>query len=398
MRSRVLWAWLIIGTLLMIVAVAAGQVRGEGVLDTSGWRLGVNAGVGIGGGCSSGACRTGACPPPMSQPQRWAQPNQAAPPRAPRPQPRAQARTPCPAIVQIHSKRGDTTKKGTGAVVDWRDGRALILTCAHILRGGFEPFVIFSDGSSLPARIVVADALHDCALLEVQTPSIRCMRLAAAPPSSGQVSWEGYGGGSYRGSNGRVIGIDGDFLKIPGQGRDGDSGAPVWGLDGGLVAILNDGSQVADEPWQVAGPHIGWIRGLIDQYWKSPPVYGTGQGQAENTSPIPVPGTAQTEPGGGDQLPLIPVPDPWPAAGPCTGLAEIRVELAELRKASVDLAKLPGIPGPPGPQGPPGATPLIKPWYLRTVDARPGEVRITELTPGDTITLKLYDFPKATPE
>lgn len=370
-----LWIWLVLGMVLMVVlTILGGAARGQGFLDTGGWRVG--AGIGIGGDCYRGGCVGGCCPLPTAPPPLR---------RDTVPQARARPQSASPVVVKIVSTRRPIQKHGSGSMVGWRDGRGLVLTVAHILQAGYTPAIRFSDGAELPATIVAADALHDCALLEVRVPVRTCIRMAAGPPQSGAVSWAGYGGNGYAGSGGRVLGVDGDFLKIDGEAREGDSGAPIWGVDGGLVAILSDGMQVPGEPWVVSGPHVGWIRQFIAAHWPADP------------GPLPLPGP---------EPPPLPLPnhnaDPSPLPGPAapplvmvgpgvSELADLRAEVAALRKAIEALSL---TPGPPGPRGAPGVVPVQAPWYLRTVNPATGEERITEIFPGDTVTLKLFEYPK----
>jgi hypothetical protein len=257
-------------------------------------------------------------------------------------------------------------------MIGWNDGRGLVVSVAHILQAGWSPAVIFSDGTSLPARIVATDALHDCALLEIQTPKRPCIGLAATPPRSGPVYWAGYGPGAYQVGSGQVIAIDGDFLKARGKPREGDSGGPIYGPDGRLVAIISEGTQVGREPWNASGPHVGWLREWIAKC-RTPPVQAPGQ------EPVNTP-------------PLVAVPDDQPT--PSAELADIRAELAALRKVIAELELKPGPPGPAGPPGPPAVVPPVEPWYLRTVNPATGEERITEIYPGDTVTLRLFEYPK----
>jgi len=303
-------------------------------------------------------------------------------------------------VVKIESKRGDTTKHGTGVIYDWRAGRGLILTCAHILQAGYASSVIFSDGTRLPAEVLVADALHDAALLVVIGGKRLAIKHADATPTGGSVYWEGYGGEGYATSPGQVLAIDGDFLRIQGVPREGDSGAPIYTSQGALVAIMNDGDRLPGEPWQVSGPHIVWLKAWIAQHWP-PPAFRAGLAN-QATTPAEQPGAVAP-----------PTAQP-PAAPGSVDLAGVQAEIAELRKAVQSLALTPGVPGTPGPagpagpqgkEGPPGPTgpqgPVavagFKPWYLRTVNPSTGEESVTEINPGDTVTLKLFEYPKSQP-
>lgn len=431
MMRKLLWAWLVLGTALMIAGVAAGQqvIYRQGPLGGQRYySSGIGGQVQIqgpwqrsisqGGQCQSGQCQGGACTAPGAagtpswQPSRPSLPYMP-PPSLPPPQATgsegisqaqggAGARTPSPVVVKIESKRGDTTKHGTGALVQIRGSLGLIATCAHILQAGYEPVVVFSDGDRAAAAILATDALHDCALLVVTlTGDRKVFRMAASPPSSGAVYWDGYGSGRYASSGGTVIGVDGDFLKLRGRPREGDSGSPIYTADGAMVALLTEGSQVPGQPWESTGPHIGWIRAFIAAHW--PPANGAGL--AASPESLQAPAASGTMPSV-----LSPAVAQTPAAAGSSDLAGLRAEIAELRQAVQALALVPlksgpiGPPGPAGkdgqdgrsgPPGPPGPMAQSRPWYFRTVNPLTGEENVTEINPGDTVTIKTYPYPIA---
>lgn len=291
---------------------------------------------GVAGGCYVGpggqmVCGPNGCPGGPGGAQTIVQPPQVP---AAGQAPRVGAAAPSPVVVRIASRRGDTTKWGSGALVDWRDGTALVLTCAHILQAGFEPSVIFGDRSQLPVQVLAADALHDCALLTVRVGKCRVIPLADSPPQAGSVYWAGWGQGVYGQTGGPVLGIDGDWLYVRGEPRNGDSGGPIYSAQGQLVAILNKGSQTDNEPWESSGPHVAWIRGFIALHWDKTSSDGVF------TPPI-------------DEAPL-PLPAGKPRENPDLGQRELIAEVAALRKAVAALTLKAGPPGPPGPDGPAG--------------------------------------------
>jgi hypothetical protein len=436
MVRKLLWAWLAIGTLLMAAGIAAGQqvIYRQGPLGGQRYYSnGVSGPVNIqgfwgrsisaGNPCAGGSCPGGSCPAPGGNPA-WQQPPPMRPPRLPLPPAvpgsgaitqapgGAEARTPSPVIVKIESSRGDVTKHGSGSLVATHRRYGLVLTCAHILQAGYEPFVVFADGDRAKAAILATDALHDCALLVVSLAiDRRVFRLADAPPQSGPVYWEGWGGGVYAQTSGRVLAIDGDFLKIAGRPRDGDSGAPIYTAGGAMAGLLTEASQVEGQPWESAGPHVTWIRGFIASHW--PPAEGAQQpNQEPNQDPPGGPAVSTPSP------PAISPPaaaQPDPAAAGLL-IAQLRAEIAELHKAVAAIPAGPagaagkdgqdGRPGPagaagkdgqdgrPGPPGPPGPAAQARPWFLRTVNPSTGEEQVTEINPGDTVTLKLYEYPK----
>lgn len=289
----------------------------------------------------------------------------------------SKSRQPSPVVVRIQSKRGPVTKHGTGTIVDWKDGTALVLTCAHILQAGFEPFVVFSDGASLPAEILASDALHDAALLTVRRSSRSRMALSSVLPYRGLIWWAGWGQNQqYDITMGRVVAIDGDFVTVAGKAREGDSGGPMYGSEargGRLLGILTESSRL-DEPgedWKSSGPHIGWIKQFIAEHWP----LASGAGVAE----IPIP---SAPPGANGSTPDAPG---------ALDLAGLRGEVAALRRAIEGLKLKAGPRGLPGKDGKDGTD---RPWYLRTVNQITGEEKVQAIYPGGELLLETYPHPR----
>jgi len=380
MIRKILWFWLIVGTLIMGVVVAHGQViYREGPFGGQRFQMGPQ---GVAGGCYVGPGGRMICGPNASSSPTTG--------RVPQTAPRG-ARTPSPVVVKIESTRAGTTKHGSGALVDTRGGVGLVVSCAHILAAGYTPTVIFSDGQRATARVLATDAMHDCSLLVVPCGRRPVLRRATAPPASGRASWEGWGRSGYGARGGAVLGVRGDSILVQGQVEDGQSGAPILDSRGWMIGVVAETGHAEGSPWETAGPHIGWIKQFIAAHWP-PPVVGTGLA-AEPTQPEEGPGSAGTDSA---------------EPGQCADLAALRAEIATLRKAVEALAlrePVPGPAGPPGkdgkvgPQGPPGPPGPLQPipmpsWYLRTVHPETGEERITEIQPGDTVTLRLFEFPQ----
>lgn len=421
-RLAICWAWLVIGTLLML-ADAHGQqvIYRQGPLGGQRYySSGVGGPVQIqgpwqrsicqGGQCASGQCSGGVCTAPGQPP--WQPVRPTMPPMAPPSLPPATgsgtipqaqggagARTPSPVVVRIDSRRGDTILSGTGSVADIRHGLALVLTCSHILKAGYEPVVTFSDGDRAKAQILATDATHDAALLVVTAGKHRQMITMASttPGASIAVYWEGYASGRYAGGHGRVLAIDGDFLSAAGQPQEGQSGGPIYTADGALVAILTEGSQAPGEPWQVAGPHVLWIKQFVAAHW---PIK-----QSSDLPVVSTPLPPATSPPGA--VPEQAAPGS-PASATAADLAAIRDELAGIKQVVEAMAMVPpkpgptgpqgppgppgkdgqdGKPGPAGPAGPPGSNATVGPWYLKGVDPKTGRMVEIPIMPGDKVHL-----------
>jgi len=63
-----------------------------------------------------------------------------------------------------------------------------VLTAAHALNGGQQYFVRI-DGGFRKARLIMKNAAHDLAVLDVNTDSIKPLPISAAEPSASQMVW-----------------------------------------------------------------------------------------------------------------------------------------------------------------------------------------------------------------
>ncbi len=175
-----------------------------------------------------------------------------------------------PAVAKVVSTRGRQQKHGSGTLVDCGggiQGAGLVVTCAHVLCSGFDTVVVFPSGVRCQAAIVATDALHDCALLRIQTPAdVRGMPLAGTYARVGEMAtWAGYGGqAGYASGTASVAGYRGDWLAARGRVRNGDSGGPLCTARG-LVGVVCEVSQAPGEPWMIHGPQVLWIRSFIRQ-------------------------------------------------------------------------------------------------------------------------------------
>jgi len=379
MIRRMLWFWLLVGSVLMAVGIARGQCgpggcptyQSRGIMGGS--SMTVPGGYTVQGGgllygqrvCGPNGCSV-VSPPQAGQGQGQTQ---------------AGARQPSPVVVRVESTRGDVTAHGTGAIVKWRRGRGLIVTVAHVLKAGARIVVRFATGQRYYARVVATDATRDAALLEIACPNRLCMPLAKRLPRRGQaIYWAGYGQGSYQTTYSEAVGVDGDLLGATGNAREGDSGSPIYNAEGELVGIVAECTKLGNGPWTTSGPSSVWLAAWIKAEWTD--------GNSPDEAAVGV-------------APLPPAAGVAPAAG---DLTQLRAEIAQLREAIDGLALKEGPPGKDGrdgkdgAQGPAGKDADTRPWYLRTINPATGKETVTEIFPGDTVTLKLFEYPKPKPE
>jgi hypothetical protein len=173
-----------------------------------------------------------------------------------------------PAVARIANARAGSTCYGSGTLVRKEDGRGLVLTCAHLFRGGIgEVNVAFPGASQHKARVLAVDETWDLAALEIAEPSPEPIAIAADPPQPGESLQScGFGSdGRYWCSQGRVLGYarpaggtTRETLTLTGSAREGDSGGPVFNARGELVAVVwgTDGRTVE-------GTYCGRIRRFL---------------------------------------------------------------------------------------------------------------------------------------
>lgn len=223
--------------LVLVVGFAVAPANGAEL----NWRIG--GGIGIASPCVNGQCPLTVARPitrPMVPAARQARPTS---------QPRH------PAIVRIISRLKNSSRHGNGTHI----GRGRILTCAHILRGGWTASARDGNGREWPARIVDTNALYDLALLQVdQLADAPAMGLSKGEPRQGErVFWRGESDGRWHGGEATVLGYMGNWIHIRAQAPNGTSGGPIY--DGtGLVSVLSYVTN-ADGSWATSGPSIGVI-------------------------------------------------------------------------------------------------------------------------------------------
>ncbi len=299
-------------------------------------------------------------------------------------------------VVQIISRRGDHSIKGTGVIVDASNGTATIVSCAHILKEDYQPSIRYFNGQEQLAKIVTTDALADLSVLQAKiVKDARIIRIDDDPQPGTMVYYYGYSEKGFTGGSGTVHGYEASNIIFSGEVLSGVSGGPIY-TKRGLVGIVIESRQFPGEPWRTYGPSATRIRRLLK---KVLPPYPNRPGIIVPKPPVrkkPIPRTSRPIPTVRlkPQEPLVPVVFPprrgeksnatqipisaettrqprdvgqtdhacLPAETPngqtaqidATTRITIDARLDRIEKLIAALAKQPSQPGPAGPQGPPG--------------------------------------------
>ncbi len=188
--------------------------------------------------------------------------------------PKADAREPHPAwryeraegrraaVVRIFCEEAAHGRSiGSGTLVRW-NGRVVVLTARHVVRGAAKITVEICTGKAHAARVLATDPTWDCAVLELMgRPAGVPVAEIELGPNATQENGDrlescGYGPDGrlavnsglflgYRRSSAALQGPD-DWMVISGRARPGDSGGPVFNARGRLVGVLwgTDGEEV----------------------------------------------------------------------------------------------------------------------------------------------------------
>ena|GEM_PF-5838327 len=388
--KRILLAWLVIGTLLMAVGIARGQCGP--------------------GGCPTGMYPTGGQSWMPSRPQGGGAITVGVPPGTIQEPNAPEADAATEAVVKMRAWLPNGQHElFTGTVIrrDKVARRAYIVTCWHFLRD--RPTFIAAEigGKRYQCTVVKSSETWDLCILRLTDPGVMPAKIARQRVVIGQrLVCGGFGPGRrvFRWVRGiaRAILRPNTFhqhvglYEISGTVRDGDSGGPI----------------IDDSTKQIVG-----VISAADESG----TYGTCGDNffvfVEQALPATAATTPPDEPGAG-VAPTPPAAGPsQPAAGDLTALAA-RIEALEstaatkadfeaLRKTILAVVKTPGppgkdgrpgLPGPAGKDGQDGKDADTRPWYLRTINPATGEENVTEIFPGDTVTLKLFEYPKPKPE
>lgn len=146
-----------------------------------------------------------------------------------------------PATVALLSEK--TGSSGSG-VITTEDG--LILTAAHVVQGADELLVVFPDGKQVPGKVLGANYSKDIAMVKIaEAGKWPFVGMGASKPleAGDWVIALGHSAGFDAGRTppvrfGRVVSKGpGNFLTTDCTLIGGDSGGPLFDLDGKIVAI-----------------------------------------------------------------------------------------------------------------------------------------------------------------
>jgi len=187
-------------------------------------------------------------------------------------------RTRASVVALLHSMKVGTNSgmaSGSGTIVS-EDG--LILTAAHVVDGADTVDVVFPDGKKVSAKILGCDFDHDLALAKIidsgRYPFVE-LGVSGNLKVGDDVAALGHSGGFDPNRPapvryGRIFKIDpGKLLRSDCILVGGDSGGPLFDLDGRLIgvhtSVSDDPSVNNDVPVDVA--KTGWERLLKGERW-----------------------------------------------------------------------------------------------------------------------------------
>ena len=175
---------------------------------------------------------------------------------------------PHPAVVRVVVSEGQTMSLGSGTLVATRGRHGLVVTNWHVVRDARGPInVIFPDGFRSGASLLGTDADWDLAALAIWRPNAEPVRLARhAPQLDDELAIAGYGSGTYRSASGRCVqyispGSNHPFemLELSASARDGDSGGPIFNVQGELAGVLFGAAR-----GRTAGSFCGRVREFLN--------------------------------------------------------------------------------------------------------------------------------------
>ena len=200
MIRKLLWAWLIVGTLLMVAGIRAGIAHGqvtyrEGPFGGQRFQMGPQ---GVAGGCYVGPGGKMICGPNgcgSSSPTTGQVPARTAPRGAGMPSPvvvAAPARWAAVCVVTCDDG-GGTRSLGSGVLVGVHptDDVAAVLTCWHTFRDQKGEIHVFIGGGKYAATLKAKDPDQDIALLWIRRPrgDVKPLPLAKHDPGFEDPLW-----------------------------------------------------------------------------------------------------------------------------------------------------------------------------------------------------------------
>jgi len=209
-----------------------------------------------------------------------------------------------PATVALISEAIGSSGSGVVATAD-----GLVLTAAHVVQGSAELLVVFPDGKQVPGKVLGANYSKDIAMVQITAkgPWPCVQRGISKPLAAGDwVIALGHSAGFDPSRPpplrfGRVISKGpGNFLTTDCTLIGGDSGGPLFDLDGKLVGIHSNigvalknnnhaGIDGFSEDWDRLLSGEGWGRLSLNPFANPEmPVLGIEMGLARRVKGVPV--------------------------------------------------------------------------------------------------------------
>jgi serine protease Do len=207
-----------------------------------------------------------------------------------------------PATVALLSER--TGASGSG-VITTEDG--LILTAAHVVQGADQLLVVFPDGKQVPGKVLGANYSKDIAMVRIAEPGKwPFVPMGASKPldAGDWVIALGHSAGFDPGRPppvrfGRLISKGpGNFMTTDCTLIGGDSGGPLFGLDGKIVGIHSSIGQslTNNNHAGIDGFREDWDRLIAGETWgelslnpfanPEMPVLGIGMGMVRGVNGV----------------------------------------------------------------------------------------------------------------
>jgi serine protease Do len=217
-----------------------------------------------------------------------------------------------PATVALLSDR--TGSSGSGVIVS-EDG--LVLTAAHVIQGAETVLVVFPDGKQVQGKVLGANYSRDMAMVKIQDKGKWPFVKTGGSKTLDAGDWVvalGHSAGFDAARTppvrfGRVVSKGpGNFLTTDCTLIGGDSGGPLFDLDGNVVAIHSSiGKSLSNNNHTgIDGFREDWDRMLAGETWGSlslnpfanpeMPVLGIGMGMMRGVRGVVVESVVQGSP------------------------------------------------------------------------------------------------------
>jgi thiol-disulfide isomerase/thioredoxin len=195
----------------------------------------------------------------------------AAPPMATEPPRDALERTLLAATARLRVESAAGVSRGTGTVIDCRQGEALILTCGHIFRDsegkGRVEVDLFAPGGprGVAGQVVSWDLRRDLALVSIFTEvPLEAVRVGTpdrrVAPGESVVTVGCNGGADPTIHHSRITAVDKYLgpanVQVAGQPVQGRSGGGLFAIDGTLIGVCNAADPADNEGLFAALPSI----------------------------------------------------------------------------------------------------------------------------------------------